>query len=160
MLLPVYNALQTKLDGIQDVKHLDWFNDQYAGTIHAEPGIFIEFPDDIPMATVRKATQQGDLTIRIHVYSKLVPMQDKSLDKSIIEKHFAIVQEVFKRLQGFRAESGDNLLFNSMNRTIFQHHQYMEGWFVTTQDFETMLYEMEQFQEITSPVADVQISMQ
>ena len=109
------------------------------------------------MSTTRKATQHGDLTVRIHVFSKLVAMQDKSLDKTVIEKHFAIVQEAYTRLQGFRENDGENLIFNSMNRTVFQHHQYLQGWFVTTQDFECMIYNIEE--ELTHAVPEPQISV-
>jgi len=42
MLNEIYKALKERLSGIEGVKHLDWFNDQYNGIIHAEPGIFIE----------------------------------------------------------------------------------------------------------------------
>ncbi|MEA3450281.1 MAG: hypothetical protein U9Q83_00090 [Bacteroidota bacterium] len=158
MLLPVYNALQTKLNGIPNVQHLDWFNDQYAGTIHAEPGIFIEFPEPIPTEILRKNTQQGELIIRIHVYSKAVAQIDKSIDKTVIAKHFDITEEVFQRLQGFRSADEDKLLFNSLDRTAFQHHQYMQGWFVTTQDFECIIYDMKP--EDTTPAPDALITIE
>ena len=158
MLLKVYNELQTKLIDVPNVKLVEWFNDQYSGTIHAEPGIFIEFPNPIPMETLRKKTQQGDLLIRIHVYSKLIAKVDKSLDKSIIERHFNITDSVFQLLQGFRSVEGDKLLFNSLDRIEIQHHQYLQGWFVTTQDFECVLYDIKS--EILTPTPSPEITIE
>lgn len=151
MLLKAYNALQTKLNDIPNIKHLDWFNDQYAGTIHAAPGIFIEFKDPLIMETLSKGVQQAPFSTTIHVYSKVVPQQDKSLDLVKIAEHFEIVQEVYSRLHGFRANDGDNLLFNSLSRKAYQHHQYMQGWFVTTQDFESIIYDIAETTVAPSP---------
>lgn len=137
------------------MKIIDWFNDQYAGTIHAEPGIFIEFPDPIIWETLREQTQQGQLTIRIHVFSKVIAMTDKSLNTDAIQRHFEITKEVFQRLQGYREQNGDTLLFNSMMRTNTMHHQYMQGWFVTTQDFECEVYDIQEVQTTQRPPVNV-----
>ena len=155
MLLKVYNALQTRLNSIPEVKLIDWFNDQYAGTIHAEPGIFIEFPEPILWETLRQQTQQGKLIVRVHAYSKVIAMQDKNLNTDAIDKHFTITQAIFACLQGFRQPDGDHLLFNSMMRTNLTHHQYMQGWFITTQDFECNIYDIQQLPSTQKPLPNI-----
>ena len=155
MLLKVYNVLKARLEGITGVKHIDWFNDQYEGIIHIEPGIFIDFPEPINLETLRGETQQGKLITRIHVYSKVIAMQDKSLNQEAIERHFEIVKEVFRRLQGFRSGENGKLLFNSMMRVNLTHHQYMQGWFVTTQDFESIVYDIEEKTTIAKPPVEI-----
>ena len=141
MLNEVYKQLKERLEGISEVKHLDWFNDQYSGIIHTEPGIFIEFIGNQRTETLRGQVQQIAIKVRIHVYSKVISKEDKSLPEAKINTHFEIVKEVYRRLQGYRYGESGQLLFNSMQRVAIEHHQYLRGWFVTTQDFEMMGYE-------------------
>lgn len=141
MLLKLYQNLKNQLLTINDVKIIEWFNDQYAGTIHAAPAIFIEFPGQIRFETLRKQTQQAPFIARIHMVSKAIMKQDMSIDESLVSAHFDSCEQIYQLLQGHRAVDGDNLLFNSLSRSVFEHHQYMKGWLVTTQDFEAMLYQ-------------------
>ena len=151
MINEVYKILKERLNGISGVKHIDWFNDQYSGIIHSEPGIFIEFVGNQRAETLRGQTQQIELNVRIHVYSKVIMKEDKSVDEGKIDSHFEIVQEVYRRLQGYRYGQGNGLTFNSMQRTGIEHHQYMRGWFVTTQDFTMMGYDIEEGLTATRP---------
>ena len=158
MINEVYKILKERLNGIAGVKHIDWFNDQYSGIIHTEPGILIEFVGNQRTETLQGQTQQIELSVRIHVYSKVIMREDKSVDEGKIDSHFEIVKEVYRRLQGYRSkiyrqepEDNNELIFNSMQRTGIEHHQYMRGWFVTTQDFQMMGYDIEETLTTTRP---------
>jgi len=95
--------------------------------------------------------------VRVHAFSKLVAMQDKSFDKTVISAHFDLVNEIYRLLQGFSADYDDgNKLFNSMMRTGSEHHQYMQGWFVTTQDFSSIVYDIEpDMQTVVRPPVEI-----
>ena len=151
MINEVYKILKERLNGIAGVKHIDWFNDQYSGIIHTEPGILIEFVGNQRTETLQGQTQQIELSVRIHVYSKVIMREDKSVDEGKIDSHFEIVKEVYRRLQGYRYGQGNELTFNTMQRTGIEHHQYMRGWFVTTQDFQMMGYDIEETLTTTRP---------
>ncbi len=129
------------------MKIIDWFNDQYAGVIHAEPAIFIEFPDALEFETLRQDVQQAEFTIRIHLASKAIQKQDRTISEDVIETHFNICDKIYYKLQGYRLQEGDMLIFNSLARTNYEHHQYMQGWMVTTQDFEGVIYQDERQQQ-------------
>ncbi len=141
MLLKPYNYLKHLLFDIKGVKIIDWFNDQYSGIIHAEPAIFIEFHKPFRFETLQKTVQQSEFAVRIHLASKAIQKQDKTINESILDTHFAICEEIYHKIQSQRMQEGDMLIFNSLMRTAYEHHQYMRGWMVTTQDFEGMIYQ-------------------
>jgi len=108
--------------------------------------------------TLSGQTQRIDVRVTIHVYSKILAKEDKSLPQDKIDRHFEIVKEVYKRLQGWRKGIDEKtILFNSMQRVSLQNHQYMQGWFVTTQDFVMEAYEIEEKQTIQKPAVNLKL---
>lgn len=144
MLLNPYRALKSQLSSIEGIKLIDWFNDQYEGTIHTAPALFVEFPNDLRFETLSKKIQQAPFMVRIHTVSKVIAQQDNSINETSIENHDMLCDAVYDKLQGFRKIENDKLLFNSLSRSNYQHHQYLKGWMITTQDFEAMIYQHEQ----------------
>jgi hypothetical protein len=155
MLLKPYQNLKSQLSSISGIKLIEWFNDQYAGTIHAAPAIFVEFLGELRFETVSKQTQQAAFTARIHLASKAISKQDGSIDDSLVSAHFGLCDEIYKLLQGHRAMNVDKLMFNSLSRSAFEHHQYMKGWLVTTQDFEGMLYQLKTVETGDKPAISI-----
>jgi hypothetical protein len=149
MLLKPYKNLKSQLSDIEGIKLIDWFNDQYAGTIHTEPAIFIEFPVALKFETKSKQIQQAPFVVRVHMVTKAIQKQDNSILESVIDSHFASCEAIYYKLQGYRYAENDKLIHNSLARTEFMHHQYMQGWMISTQDFECMLYQHEQVKEKT-----------
>jgi len=141
MLLKPYKNIKDRLSGVTGVKHIDWFNDQYSGIIHTAPAVFIEFPNPLIFETLNETIQQAPLLVRVHTASKVLSEKDKSINELQVETHFAICNEIFKLLQGYRGTDGELLIFNSLLRTQFLHHQYLKNWMISTQDFAGMLYE-------------------
>lgn len=141
MLLTPYRALKSQLSQISGIKLVDWFNDQYAGTIHTAPAIFVEFPNQLRFETLRKGVQQAPFLVRIHMVSKVIMKQDNSVEEAKVEQHFTSCEAIYNRLHGLRHIDNEKLIFNSLSRSNFEHHQEMKGWMVTLQDFEAMIYQ-------------------
>lgn len=140
MLLAVFNEIKTKLTGIDRVQLIDWFNNQYEGTIHAEPALFIEFPESLVMQQLNDKYQQALLTIRIHTVSKVLSAQDGSIDASSLQLHEAINRAVYLRLQGVKCSNDITPVFSHLSRVRYEHFQHDRGWMLTLQDFETIVY--------------------
>lgn len=161
MLLKVFNHLKSQLSEAlgADVKLIDWFNDQYSGTIHATPAVFVEFVGQLKFETTAKQYQQSAFTVRVHLASTGIMKQDNTIDSDIVQAHFDITEKIYFALQGLRVIDAGKMVFNSLGRTTFEHHQYMQGWMITTQDFEGMIYQHEkQKQKLeTAPEPEITI---
>jgi hypothetical protein len=156
MLLQPYRKIKERLQGIASIKLIDWFNDQYGGVIHTEPCLFIEFLNAIEMDTLSGKTQEGEMTVRVHSVSKVLAYKDNRINETAIESHELINKAVYGLLQGYRASNGEALIFNSMMRRRYEHHHYMQGWMVTTQDFDCIVYDLESVSKLENvPEADV-----
>ncbi|MBN1250674.1 MAG: hypothetical protein JXA16_00965 [Bacteroidales bacterium] len=133
--------LKLQLLDIPGIKLIEYFNDQYSGILHTAPVLFIEFPDALSFETLSKDMQQAAFKARIHTVTKVIQKADKSINEDSVEGHFNICDAVFEKLQGFRAiDENGQLIFNSVSMTVFEHHQEMRGFMVTTQDFEGIVY--------------------
>jgi|GEM_PF-2104271 len=142
MLLKPYLVLKEKLETLPGIKLIDWFNDQYAGTIHAAPAVFVEFPVPLRFQTLREDFQMSAFAVRIHIATVAKADQSKRIDSNLIAAHDTLVDSVYSLLQGFWAAHTDGKkMFDSLGRTAYEHHQYMQGWLVTTQDFESRIYQ-------------------
>jgi hypothetical protein len=161
MLLIPYQQIKQRLDGIAGVRLLQWFNNQYEGTIHAVPAVFIEFLNELKFETVRRDVQQAEMKVRIHAVSKVLSAQDGSIPEAQIEAHEAICDEIYFRLQGFRSapDASGFLLFNSMMRTAYRHHHYNLGWMLVTQDFDCMIYQNERTQGTALVAPEIKINI-
>ena len=87
MLLKVYKNLKATLNTTGSIKHIGWFNDQYSGTIHTTPAIFIEFPNALQFETMSKNLAQAALTVRIHTVNKAVSNQAGEIDEGVLLLH-------------------------------------------------------------------------
>ena len=108
---------------------------------------------------MRGQFQSSPFTVRIHLASKIIPDQAKALDKSLIALHDEMTSNIYFALQGFWASyDASHKMFDSLGRTSLQQIQEMHGWLVTTQDFESRIY---QHQEIrpTHQVDDMAITV-
>jgi len=145
MLLDAYNALSAKLTtDVSEIKLIDWFNDQYSGTIHTVPAVFVEFPVPLKFKTLRGGFQTAPFIVRIHVVTKALADASKTIDPALLQIHETIVYKVYKSIHGFGASyTNEKKLFTSLNRFDLTHHQYIKGWLMTTQDFQSEIYQHE-----------------
>ena len=160
MLLQPFLKIKDKLTAdVAGIKFVDWFNDQYAGTIHTAPAVFVEFPTELRFQTLRAQFQQSPFTVRIHLATKALADQTKHINPQLIEQHEIMTDEIYYALQGFGTQlSPTQKLFESLGRTAYKHHQYMQGWLVTTQDFESRIYQHAEIKP-TYPVTDVAVTV-
>ena len=145
MLLQAYNALKAQITAeLPNIKYIDWFNDQYEGTIHTAPAIFVEFPVPLKLKTLRTNYQEAPFTVRIHVVTKALSDQKKTIKQSKLQEHSTLVEDIFKAIHRFSANDTEGKkLFTSLNRFDLTHHQYIKGWLMTTQDFSSQIYQHE-----------------
>lgn len=161
MLLAAFNAIKNKLSAdVAEIKLIDWFNDQYSGTIHTVPAVFVEFPVPLKLKTHRVKFQTAPLIVRIHAVSKALSDQSKKLKPVSLQQHEQLVQSVYHSLHGFGASyaSDGKKLFTSLNRFDLTHHQYIKGWLMTTQDFEAQIHQ--HFEETTGTIDELEVSGQ
>lgn len=153
MLLEAYQSIKTQIEAkVPGIKYTDWFNDQYSGTIHTAPACFIEFPNPLEFKTLRREFQQAQFTVRIHLASKAYSDQAKRIDPALIAEHENLTQQIFYAISGLGAMyNPSQILFTSLQRTSYEHHQYMKGWLMTTQDFVSLIYQHHQ----TEPTGEI-----
>jgi len=150
MLYEAYKAIETELAKITEIKLVDWFNDQYQGTIHTVPAAFVEFPAPLRFKTLRNGFQMAPFTVRIHTVSKALSDISKKIPDDLLTEHDELVESVFTGIHRLSAniENGKRI-FDPLERTDLQHHQYISGWLMTTQDFTSNIY---QHEELTTGV--------
>jgi len=161
MYLQPYLKIEEKLNAnVTGIKFIEWFNDQYAGTIHTAPAVFVEFPTELRFSTLRGQFQTAPFTVRIHLASKIIPDQAKALDKTLIALHDEMTRDIYFALQGFGASyDTGNKMFESLGRTALQQIQEMQGWLVITQDFESRIYQQQEVRP-THTVDDMAITVE
>ena len=156
MLLKIYKNLKATLNTIGSINHIGWFNDQYSGTIHTTPAIFIEFPNALQFETMSKDLAQAALTVRIHIVNKAVSAQDGEISEGVLLSHENLNSFIYGSLQGLSQYDAGLEVHNSLNRVTYEHHQYMKGWLVTTQDFEAEIYQHNEITTLeTKPKAEI-----
>jgi len=153
MIVEAFQKLEEQIqNNTTGIKLLDWFNDQYQGIIHTSPAVFIEFPEPLPARTNRFQFQVLDFTVRIHLVNALKTDNSKKFDINVLKNHEAQTEQIYYALQGFRADyEPQKILFDSLMRTVFEHHHYLKGWLVTTQDFKSRIYQHQAPQTTVTP---------
>ena len=143
MLYQAYKKIKAQLMAeLPNVKYIDWFNDQYSGTIHTAPAIFVEFPTPLNLKTLRENFQEAPFSVRIHAVTKAHADQKKTIHDNKLQEHDILVEDVYKAMQRFHCNYDDGKkLFTSLNRFNLTHHQYIKGWLMTTQDFSSLIYQ-------------------
>lgn len=57
MLNEIYKQVKRCLNTVPGLQGVEWFNNQYQGIIHAEPVVFVEFPEPVVPDPVTKTTR-------------------------------------------------------------------------------------------------------
>jgi len=140
MLYEIFKDLQGKLSDIVGVKLVDWFNNQYDGTILQSPVIYIEFPEALTLSQQSQLYQTSDTVVRIHVVSKILSGVDGRIYDDALTGHEFICTAVYERLHGQSDSNETNGRYSHLCRTKYQHWHHNKGWMLTTQDFETIAY--------------------
>ena len=138
MLYPHFKSIKERLGAqVGGLKTIQWFNNQYAGIIHAEPLALIEFPDGMDVIAVSKNTFRTEFPIRIHVISRAVSDSDEVIDDNQVEAHDALVNEVLAALKHWMPVTDEGTLGTPLVHTRYQTVHEYKGWLVTWLTFTT-----------------------
>jgi hypothetical protein len=141
MLFPIYKSIKDRLASqVTDLKDIQWFNDQYAGIIHAEPIALIEFPDGLDIEAISKQSNRSLSSIRVHVISKSVSDSDDTISDSQVEKHEILVALVIAALNYYTPVSDTSVALGSkLIHTQYRSVHDYNGWLVTWLTFTTKI---------------------
>lgn len=160
-LTPIFNFIRNRIAGHPSIKLVTWYNNQDSeGTIHADPAVFIEFPDTLNIENLQGQTQQSEITVRVWLFTKIHSAKDGSINGELLQAHETIAQDIYHALHlfGIRDEN-DGIVTNSLTRVGFTLDMSEPGWAITKQDFACMVYQHPVYpnQKIDWPVLDVNI---
>lgn len=137
-LTSIYNFVKTKLETIDDLKLITWWNGQQADNIiHTVPAVFIEFPDALQTTQMsNQRMQNSELTVRIMLASKLLTNNAGEIDDNIVATHEELAMQIFEALQGQQMEFDSNgTAINSLVRKSIELNMQTPGMAITIQDF-------------------------
>lgn len=117
---------------LQDIK---WFNNQYEGTILTAPVLFIEFS---PLVINRrtKQTNTTDITIRLHVVSKIVVDSDGDIPDTDVFRHESLAYRVLSLVEDVSLPFLEGMT-RSLRVAGWEHSYKYKGWMVTLIDLKT-----------------------
>lgn len=141
MLFPIYKSVKERLaEQVSQLKDIALFNNQYAGLIHTEPLLLIEFPDAVDVTSVSKTHNRSLTSIRLHVISKGVSDADNTITDKQIEDHESLVSEVLSAADLFTPSDSDSISLSTKLQYIrYQKVNDYKGWLVTQLTFNLKL---------------------
>jgi hypothetical protein len=140
MYYPLYKAIKDRLvTELPDLKDVQWFNNQYAGVIHAEPIALIEFPSPVPVLEISKQTSRATIDVCVHIISKSMSDTDKSITDAQVKAHDDLGDAAVVALNNFAPvydslSAGSKLIYSGFE----SDHSYI-GWLVTKLSFTTKI---------------------
>lgn len=136
MLYQYYNAVKTILEALTDIKAVEWFNNQYEGTIHQDKVVWIEFPDPILINPDTKSMERAELKIRLHVVSRVIQRTDNTIPDAEIVSHETMATNVLQAMRNQQLiNDSDNYITTRLRWSGWQHWHKYEGWMVTWIEF-------------------------
>ncbi|OGX23344.1 MAG: hypothetical protein A3K54_00060 [Omnitrophica WOR_2 bacterium RBG_13_44_8] len=138
MFYPFYKSIKDRIASqVKDLKDTQWFNDQYSSIIHAEPIVFIEFPDIVNEQWISKETSRAAIPVTIHVVSKSMADNDASISDAQVKDHDDLAVLVRDALKAYQLTYAGSSLGSKLQLTGYQAaHQY-KGWLVVKLFFTT-----------------------
>lgn len=136
--------IQTLLQGIPEVKHFDWFNDQF-NTEEDElpfqtPAVFIEI---LPYQTqsLGKLRQAADIRFNLHVGQQLYANTRRGAkEQTKALSHLNLNDLVFAALHGKFSDSPiNNSTIGTINRTDVNPNHNFQGYIIHITSFKTRL---------------------
>jgi len=132
MFYTIYSAIKTQLASlVAEGYPVEWFNNQYEGTMRNPQGFYIEFPDPVPVLPLSKEAQRKTVKVRLHFYTQLIQTDDGIPDASV-SLHEETVTNAVELINGCKPVATGNRMLT----TSWQHYHRWRGWLVTMVDFE------------------------
>lgn len=138
MLFPIYTAVKSQLNASDidgAIKGIEWYNEQYNGTIANTPRIFFEFPDALKFDEISKDARRSPLRIRLHVVTAAIAGTDGAIPDSTAQEHEAIAKLVEGWIDTFIPQENGSNLTSMLRLTGWQHFHKYKGWMVTFLEF-------------------------
>ena len=136
--------IQTLVTAVKEVKHYDWFNDQFNTQADElpfpTPAVFIQI---MPFETksLGKLRQSADINFRLHIGQQLYEnMRKGSRSQSKALEHFTLCDSIFAALHGKRKpDNNDGAIIGTLSRTNVTPDHRFEGYIIHIHDFKTRL---------------------
>lgn len=119
-------------EGLQDIQ---WFNNQYEGTIHVAPCLFVEFAPLVINRQTKRSNTTGS-GIRLHVVSVVLSESDGCVPDVDIRRHEALAHRVLEAVEDTRLAFMEEETL-PLRLTGWTHHHNYNGWMVTLIDLKT-----------------------
>lgn len=156
-----YLILKQKLQtDLPELKEIDWFLNQYdpnkkeAGFVTAEPGVYIEFPDDIEMQQLGFNIQMADVEWTLHLVTTNVYENDKRIQKLTPTDHAWIMDKIFRSLLNWSSKlsylpafaslantNTDQRVIGTIARSGINPPKVLKSLMVTKQKFRCVMYD-------------------
>lgn len=136
MLYEYYNAVKNLVGDTDGLESVAWFNNQYDETIINDRVAYVEFPAPLTPNPVSKQMERSEVTIRLHVVSRVLQKIDGAIADSDIVSHETLCQAILSALRGQALTTADGVALTSRLRwSGWQHHHKYLGWMVTWIEF-------------------------
>lgn len=151
MLFKFYSAIKTQLVAeVAALMGVEWFNNQYDGTIIKMPKCYVEFPDPQELEYDNKDNKRTIVVARMHVVSKVLTKIDNVVPDTEVQAHEAIALAVRDALSGLQPTqtvvvtpatdeepevTRTDVIGTNLKWSRWQHFHKFEGFMVTTIDF-------------------------
>lgn len=160
LLTPVFQHIKDKLQPISAIQVITFYNGQTDNIIHNVPAVLINFPNAIQAQTLGGGAQQGELTIRVQLISKLHTLANGEIDTTTMATHENIVLDIYNALEhtGFKLQPNGVIGINSLMRMQISLDMSNPGFAITAQDFGCEIYQ-KAIKNITEILPDANINV-
>lgn len=136
MLYKYYKSIKTTLEQIRGINSVEWYNNQYDGTILNDKVVWIEFPEPVAPVEVSKEMLRADIRIRLHVVSRVLQRVDSAIPNAEIIAHETMTTHVLEALRATQLtnDNGDHIT-TKLRWVNWTHYHKYEGWMVTWIEF-------------------------
>ena len=108
---------------------IQWFNDQYEGTVHAVPAVFIEFAK-LSIAPETKQANNTDILIRLHVVTEVMNESDGDVQDGDVLAHETLAKDVLEAVEGWRFNFEGHET-RPLRPVSWEHHHMFNSFMVT-----------------------------
>lgn len=164
-LTPIFNAINEILSIEKSIKLITWYNQQEEiGTIHTMPAVLVEFPEPLQCQQMQGQFQQAELTVRLHLVSKIHATQDGNIPYLLVKAHEDVAQLIYHRVHLHKIivqNTYKGMITNTLTRTSCQFLTTPNGFAITIQDFQSMVYQHPVFELGTiNPTVEITTTIQ
>lgn len=122
-------------NGTEELRDVQWFNNQYEGIIHTAPVVFIEF-SDLDITDQTKQAKQTVIQFRLHVVTEVMDESDGDVADGDVWHHEALACKVLDALEDCKLHFEGHET-RPLRAFRWAHHHKYNGFMVTLIDLKT-----------------------